>query len=101
VRYSSDRVRAVIQYIPELDEDTQSQTWSAAEEQTLLQDRVQPVIKRPTGVYRPQILKICLFQAASTNAPTQVIPLLSCLVIATGNLIPLWNPGHDLPSKGK
>ncbi|KAJ7022202.1 hypothetical protein C8F04DRAFT_1194689 [Mycena alexandri] len=36
VRYSSDRVRAVIQYIPELDEDMPSRTWSAAEQQMLL-----------------------------------------------------------------
>ncbi|KAF8144840.1 hypothetical protein K438DRAFT_2029004 [Mycena galopus ATCC 62051] len=36
VRYSSDRVRAVIQYIPELDEDTPNRTWSAAEQQMLL-----------------------------------------------------------------
>ncbi|KAJ6557552.1 hypothetical protein B0H19DRAFT_1148076 [Mycena capillaripes] len=36
VRYSSDRVRAIIQYIPELDEDTPNRTWSAAEQQMLL-----------------------------------------------------------------
>jgi hypothetical protein len=36
MRYSSYRVRAVIQYIPELDEDTPNRTWSAAEQQMLL-----------------------------------------------------------------
>ncbi|KAF7349936.1 hypothetical protein MVEN_01294400 [Mycena venus] len=36
VRYSSDRVREVIRYIPELDDDTPNRTWMAACEQMLL-----------------------------------------------------------------
>ncbi|KAJ7648673.1 hypothetical protein DFH06DRAFT_1423371 [Mycena polygramma] len=36
VRYSSDRVREVIQYIPEIDIDEPNRTWKAAREQLLL-----------------------------------------------------------------
>ncbi|KAJ7212384.1 hypothetical protein B0H12DRAFT_1079440 [Mycena haematopus] len=36
VRYSSQRVRQVIQYIPEIDPDEPNRTWSAAKEQMLL-----------------------------------------------------------------
>ncbi|KAJ7832982.1 hypothetical protein B0H13DRAFT_1914781 [Mycena leptocephala] len=36
VRYSSDRVREVIRYIPELDDDEPNRTWKAAQEQMLL-----------------------------------------------------------------
>ncbi|KAJ7713879.1 hypothetical protein B0H16DRAFT_1702253 [Mycena metata] len=36
VRYSSDRVREVIQYVPELDDDTPNRTWAAAQDQMLL-----------------------------------------------------------------
>ncbi|KAJ7794796.1 hypothetical protein B0H13DRAFT_2689545 [Mycena leptocephala] len=36
VRYSSDRVREVIRYIPELDDDEPNRTWKAAKEQMLL-----------------------------------------------------------------
>jgi hypothetical protein len=35
-RHSSDRVGEVIQYIPELDDDTPDRTWAAAREQMLL-----------------------------------------------------------------
>ncbi|KAJ7775404.1 hypothetical protein B0H16DRAFT_1756736 [Mycena metata] len=36
VRYSSDRVREVIQYIPELDDDEPNRTWAATQQQILL-----------------------------------------------------------------
>ncbi|KAJ7601406.1 hypothetical protein DFH06DRAFT_1026146, partial [Mycena polygramma] len=36
VRYSSDRVREVIEYIPEIDVDEPNRTWRAAKEQMLL-----------------------------------------------------------------
>ncbi|KAJ6523754.1 hypothetical protein B0H19DRAFT_1276842 [Mycena capillaripes] len=36
VRYSSDRVREIIQYIPEIDVDEPNRTWNAAKEQMLL-----------------------------------------------------------------
>ncbi|KAJ7853249.1 hypothetical protein B0H13DRAFT_1904231 [Mycena leptocephala] len=36
VRYSSDRVREIIQYIPEIDVDEPNRTWNAAKAQMLL-----------------------------------------------------------------
>ncbi|KAJ7810067.1 hypothetical protein B0H14DRAFT_3757972 [Mycena olivaceomarginata] len=61
VRYSSDRVRAVIQYIPELDEDTPNRTWSAAEQQMLL---LYGSSDEPRCVSEQELLEFCREQSA-------------------------------------
>ncbi|KAJ6481533.1 hypothetical protein C8R47DRAFT_590684 [Mycena vitilis] len=67
VHYSSDRVREVIQYIPEIDVDEPNRTWSAAREQMLLlygssdQRRVS----------EPELIEFCRQQSAKSSYRTK------------------------------
>ncbi|KAJ7861605.1 hypothetical protein B0H13DRAFT_1900445 [Mycena leptocephala] len=63
VRYSSDRVREVIQYIPELDDDTPNRTWTAAREQMLLLYGSSDEDRRP---WEQDLVEFCREQSAKS-----------------------------------
>jgi hypothetical protein len=68
VRYSSDRVREVIQYIPELDDDTPDRTWAAAREQMLLLYGFSDEERR---VYERELIEFCRRQSAKSPYRTK------------------------------
>jgi hypothetical protein len=63
VRYSFDRVRAVIRYIPELDDDTPNRTWTAAREQMLL---LYGSLDEERRAYERELIDFCREQSAKS-----------------------------------
>ncbi|KAJ7601790.1 hypothetical protein DFH06DRAFT_1352076 [Mycena polygramma] len=69
VRYSSDRVREVIQYIPELDDDTPNRTWAAAREQMLL---LYGSFDEERRVCEQDLIEFCRTQSAKSPYRTKL-----------------------------
>ncbi|KAJ7705641.1 hypothetical protein B0H16DRAFT_1901798 [Mycena metata] len=69
VRYSSDRVREIIRYIPELDDDTPNRTWSAAEQQMLLLYGSSDEERRST---ERELIEYCRIQSAKSPYRTKI-----------------------------
>jgi hypothetical protein len=68
VRYSSDRVREVIQYIPGIDVDEPNRTWSAAKEQMLLLYGSSDEERR---VFERDLIEFCHEQSAKSPYRTE------------------------------
>ncbi|KAJ7168842.1 hypothetical protein C8R46DRAFT_1218227 [Mycena filopes] len=69
VRYSSDRVREVIKYIPELDDDVPNRTWKSAQQQMLLLYGSDDEDRRTT---ERELIEFCQEQSATSPFRTKV-----------------------------